>query len=86
MNIKNPEAHELAQQVAALTGLTLTDAVTLALREKLDRLVPEQAGERDRRLAEARRIVAEMRELAAGGPSLAEINEALYDPETGLPR
>ena len=34
MNIKNPEAHALAREIAARAGLSLTDAVLLALREK----------------------------------------------------
>ena len=34
MNIKNPEAHALAREIAARTGLSLTDAVLAALREK----------------------------------------------------
>jgi len=41
LNIKNPKAHELARRVARLTGETLTEAVTTALRERLARL--EQA-------------------------------------------
>ncbi len=38
LNIKNEEAHKLAQEVAALTGESLSAAVTQALREKLARL------------------------------------------------
>ena len=33
LNIKNPEAHRLAQEVAEVTGESLTEAVTLALRD-----------------------------------------------------
>ena len=35
LNIKNPEAHRLAQEVADVTGESLTEAVTLALRDRL---------------------------------------------------
>ena len=35
LNIKRPEAHALAERLAKLTGETLTDAVTAALRERL---------------------------------------------------
>ncbi len=35
LNIKNDEAHELASELARLTGESLTMAVTIALREKL---------------------------------------------------
>jgi antitoxin VapB len=35
LNIKNDEAHRLAQELAAATGESLTDAVTEALRDRL---------------------------------------------------
>ena len=38
LNIKNVEAHALAVQVAHLTGESLTEAVTTALRERLMRI------------------------------------------------
>ena len=37
LNVKNPYAHQLARELAALTGESLTDAVTIALRERLMR-------------------------------------------------
>jgi antitoxin VapB len=37
LSIKNEEADRLARELAATTGETLTDAVTEALRERLDR-------------------------------------------------
>jgi len=42
MNIKNPEAHRLAREVAELTGESVTGAVTGSLRERLERLRAEQ--------------------------------------------
>lgn len=38
LNIKNEETQALAQELAALTGESLTAAVTEALRERLARL------------------------------------------------
>jgi antitoxin VapB len=38
LDIKNPEAHALAVRLAKKTGETLTEAVTTALRERLERL------------------------------------------------
>lgn len=38
LNIKDPEAHKLAQKLAQQTGETMTRAVTDALRERLERL------------------------------------------------
>lgn len=37
LNIKNEETHQLAAQLAQLTGETLTRAVTIALKERLER-------------------------------------------------
>jgi antitoxin VapB len=37
LNIKNPEADELARTLAQVTGQSITDAVTRALREQLRR-------------------------------------------------
>jgi len=37
LNIKNTEAHRIAQELARLRGTSLTDAVTEALREQLAR-------------------------------------------------
>jgi antitoxin VapB len=42
MNIKNKEAHRLAQQLSKLTGESVTGAVTTALRERVERLRAEQ--------------------------------------------
>lgn len=38
LNIKDPEAHKLAQMITEKTGETMTRAVTEALRERLDRI------------------------------------------------
>lgn len=37
LNIKSADAHRLAHELAELQGISLTTAVTEALREKLDR-------------------------------------------------
>jgi antitoxin VapB len=36
LNIKDPEAHKLAQQLARETGETMTAAVTQAIRDRLE--------------------------------------------------
>jgi antitoxin VapB len=38
LNLKNEETHRLAQELAALTGESMTTAVTVAVRERLDRI------------------------------------------------
>lgn len=48
LNIKSPEAHRLARELAELRGVSMTNAVTEALREKLDR---EKHRRRDRSLS-----------------------------------
>ena len=42
LSIKTAEADRLARELAAATGETLTDAVTKALRERLDRVRTNQ--------------------------------------------
>ena len=37
LNIKNDETCQLATELASLTGETKTGAITIALRERLDR-------------------------------------------------
>jgi antitoxin VapB len=36
--IKNPEAEQLAREISKETGESLTDAITIALRDRLQRL------------------------------------------------
>ena len=42
LNIKNEQAQKLAQELAALTGESMTAAVTEAVRERLDRVREER--------------------------------------------
>ena len=84
LNIKNPEAHALAERVAKLTGETLTDAVTVALRERLARL--EQKPEFDEALYEKLKAIATGCRKHMREPYLsAEHGDLLYD-ERGLPK
>ena len=80
LNIKDPEAHRLAQQIARATGETMTRVVTEALRERLSRL--ERRG--------ARASVEELLAIAERAAShvkrpYVDHAELLYD-EHGLPR
>jgi len=38
LSIKNPETEKLAREIAEETGESLTDAITIALRDRLQRL------------------------------------------------
>jgi antitoxin VapB len=42
LSIKTEEADRLARELARLTGETLTEAITAAMRERLDRLRADQ--------------------------------------------
>lgn len=81
LNIKDPEAHELARKLAEQTGETMTRAVTEALRERLARVRrahrPEAAA--SELLAIGRRCAATLK----GKP--VDHGILLYD-ERGLPK
>lgn len=81
LNIKDPQARDLAQTLARETGETMTQAVIHALRERLDRV------ERSRRTASAEELLAIGRRCAQALRSGAPVahGEFLYD-ERGLPR
>jgi len=81
LNIKNPQAHRLAMALQKETGETLTQAVTEALRERLDRVrrSRKKKGLAGELLAIGRRYRATMK-----GPPL-DHGEFLYD-ERGLPK
>ena len=55
LNIKSQEAHELAAELADLTGESMTKAVTEAIRERL---------ERERRKRDEEKLFAELMEIA----------------------
>ena len=50
MNIKNKEAHRLTEELAKLTGESLTTAVTESVRERLNRVRRERGGDLTERL------------------------------------
>jgi antitoxin VapB len=82
LNLKNDEAHRLARELAALTGESMTAAVTVAVRERLERIRARKRG------SLANRLLAIGKDCA---PRLKEPfrtidhGDLLYD-ERGLPR
>jgi antitoxin VapB len=84
LNIKNPEAHALAERLAKLTGETLTKAVTTALRERLARL-EETAGFDEALYQELKAIAADCRKHMKEPYVSMEHGDLLYD-ERGLPK
>lgn len=61
LNIKNPEAHRLAQELADATGASLTEAVTEAIRLRLAEVRPALGGDLlDAGVAEIQAFVASL--------------------------
>ncbi len=82
LNIKAPEAHKLARQLAEETGESMTRAVTEALRDRLKRVRNGRAKKKmsvEEILAIGRRIRKHIK-----GP-IVDHGEFLYD-ERGLPK
>ena len=86
LNIKNKDAHKLAQQLARITGESLTEAVTEAVRERLKRVENKNNEKRAAKLSD--RLLEIGRDCA---PRLkepfrsADHGDLLYD-EKGLPK
>jgi antitoxin VapB len=80
LNVKDPEAHRLAKELAALEGVSLTSAVTSALRTAL----AEHGRRRVARRAALTALVDSARQLGVT-PDQDPIEE-LYNPITGLPQ
>ncbi|HWM65814.1 MAG TPA: type II toxin-antitoxin system VapB family antitoxin [Steroidobacteraceae bacterium] len=82
LNIRNEETERLANALAKLTGETKTEAVTRALRERLERL---------RRTRARRRLADELDEIAVHCSSLPvrdtrTDDEIMGYDENGLPQ
>jgi antitoxin VapB len=80
LNVKDPEAHRLAQAIAQATGETITRAVTEALRERYERLQKRDP----EALAADIRAIAERAAAHIQRPYLDHA-DFLYD-EHGLPK
>jgi antitoxin VapB len=82
LNIKNPEACRLIEELAEATGETMTSAVIVAVRERLQRIRQRSRGS----LAET--IMAIGRDTARRiGPEYRALDhDALLYDENGLPR
>ena len=82
LKIENHEAHLLAEELSKLTGESTTTAVTIGLRERLERVRQQQGlGLADRLLAIGRDCAARLKEPVRS----ANHGDVLYD-ERGLPR
>jgi antitoxin VapB len=81
LNIKNPEARRLAMELAAITGESVTEAVVVSLRERLESKTRMRNREGlAERLMEIGRQAAALPVLDPRDP-----DDILYD-EFGLPK
>ncbi len=83
LNIKNEETCRLASELANLTGETMTGAITVALRERLEREQRSRSVEERMQAIEA--IAERCSKLLRPGPSAVEHGDFLYD-EHGIPK
>lgn len=79
LHIMDPRADELARKLSSVTGETLTEAVTKALEERLDRT----AADRERRFERIMEIVREVAKLPVLDDRTAD--EIIGYDENGLP-
>ena len=79
LNIKNEETHRLAMQLAVLTGETMTKAVTMAIKERIERV------QRQRNIPEILARAQEIIRKSGGAQPYADHADLLYD-EHGLPK
>lgn len=83
LSLKNEETERLARELAEKTGESLTDAVKLALKEKLEHL--EKARKREGRMEWLMKLTEETAPLLKDCPPSDKIGDLLFDKETGLP-
>ncbi|MCB0098051.1 MAG: type II toxin-antitoxin system VapB family antitoxin [Caldilineaceae bacterium] len=83
LNIKNPEAYNLANELAQLTGQSMTAVVIEALRKQRQQIMNDQRKDIQAQelMAIAKRCAAHIQRPAAA----VDHGEMLYD-ENGLPR
>lgn len=82
LNIKNEETHRLAQELARLTGESMTTAVGEAIRERLERVRGNsRKGTAERLMKIAKECSAHLKEPYKS----MDIDELLYD-EKGMPK
>lgn len=83
LDIKNPETCRLADELARLTGETTTGAITVALRERLEREQHQRNVEI--RVTKLLAIGARCATRLDPGPSAIDHGDLLHD-ERGLPK
>jgi antitoxin VapB len=82
LNIKNPETHALAAELARRLDVSMTEAVTLALADKL--AATSREAEAARKLETLKRTAALITAMI-GPEGLPDHGELLYD-DLGMPK
>jgi antitoxin VapB len=82
LSIKSPEADRLARQLAATTGESITVAIVVAMRERLER--------QQRKLEDRQKLIADLMAIADHCASLPVLDSRTEDEimgwdENGLP-
>lgn len=86
MNIKNPDTERLTRELARATGESLTEAITTAVRERLQRVRAEDpVATTDARIAQIHAVTHEMAPRLVAAGLVRDHDQLLYD-ERGLPR
>jgi antitoxin VapB len=84
LNIKNDEAERLARELAAVTGESVTRAITVAVRERLARLQHRDDAAAAERAARLREIARDAAGRWVEPYRTTDHGDLLYD-ESGLP-
>ena len=83
LNIKNPEAHALANELAELTGMSITAAVIEALRQQVAHY--QQAPKEQQRLADELMLIGQRCAAHLQQPAKSTEHGDLLYGKIGLP-
>jgi antitoxin VapB len=83
LSLKNPETERLAKELAKITGESVTLAITVAVKERLEQL--EKQKKREGRLEWLEELTRRTAPLLKDLPPSDKIGDLLFDKETGLP-
>jgi antitoxin VapB len=82
LSLKNDETERLARELARQTGESLTLAVTLAIKERLER--QEKMRKREGRMEWLAKLTERTAPLLKDLPPSDKVGDLLFDKDTGL--
>ncbi len=83
LNIKDEETHRLVSELAQLTGETLTAAVRVSVKERIER--QRRSSRKAKRMEWLEQLTERTAPLLKDLPPSDKIGDLLYDKESGLP-